>query len=568
MTADGLALLQRLGYPDDWLAEARNYSPGDAYVVFDPDWAEEIPQVPEDTVDLIIRRHAEHRAAAQALIYLDRTLRYGELDDLIGRAAAVLREKGVGRGNVVAVMVPTSAMHWVVFFAIARLGAIHCGVNVMFRKDELKLLFEDAQPSALVCLDHFLPVVDQISKSSKPTTVFSVSLRDLADPEFQPYPSLTEWWSPAAERGAGAISLLEAMDQAVPVHEGAEVDARAEIGQIVYTAGTTGKPKGVVQSHFNLIHNAITHTIVMPTIQRPVTYSALPLFHTGGFFVYSMPTFVRGGTVIPRPLFDPRDALACIENHAVNVFFGPPTLFTALLSYGLDSVDLTSLKVCATGAAPIPSALPVQWEAATGQVLWGGWGMSELNSLGTYNGLPGRPAPGTLGVPVVGEVRIVVDAQVAARGQEGEIEYRGMQVSKGYLGKPAETEAAFRPDGWFRTGDVGRIDDQGFLHYVDRQKDIIVASGYNISPAEIERVLLSHPAISEAAVVGAPHDYRGEVPIAFVVGDVTAEEVQAFCRDRLAAIKVPDRTVVLDQLPKNTMGKTLKRNLLTTGSGR
>jgi long-chain acyl-CoA synthetase len=561
MTSEALALMQRLGYPSDWIAEGEDYSEDAAYVAFEPDWAEGIPPIPEATIDIILRRHAQERPDAPAMIYLDRTLTYGEFDELVGCAAQVLRAHGVQRGDAVAVMVPTSAIHWVSFFAIARLGATHCGVNVMYLKDELEFLFNDARPTTLICLDHFLPIVATTSDLSRPKSLLSVSLRDLAHPCFQPYTSLEAWWKEPSDHHGAATSLLTEMNAATPLREGVEVDARTEVGQIVYTAGTTGPPKGVLQSHYNLIHNAFTHTITMPTVERPVTYSALPLFHTGGFFVYSMPTFARGGTVVPRPLFHPTDALRCIEKHSVNVFFGPPTLITALLNHGLDNFDLSSLEVCATGAAPIPPSLPSQWHAATGRTLWGGWGMSELNSLGTYNGLRGRPAVCSLGVPVVGEVRIMLEDKIAGRGQAGEIEYRGMQVSLGYLGKPEETAASFRPDGWLRTGDVGRIDHDGILHYVDRAKDLIFASGYNLSPTEIEGVLLTHPRIMDVAVVGAPHPYRGEVPVAFVVGDVTSDEVVAYCRERLAAIKVPDRIVVLDQLPKNAMGKTLKRNL-------
>lgn len=567
MDSEVLALLRRIGYPQAWLTEAAAYAAHDAYTVFDPRWADEVPEIPEATVDVIVQRQARQRPDAAAIVYLDRTITYRELHDLVGRAAAVLRDSGVGRGDVVAVMVPTSAIHWIVFFALARLGATHCGVNVMYQREELEYVLADAQPTVLVCLDQFLPVVEQIRPDARLDKVFTVTLRDLADQDFRPYPALHDWWHAPAVHAQWADALTEAMDRAAPLTDTAEVDARNEIGQIIYTAGTTGHPKGVLQTHFNLVHNAMTHTLAMPGIEVPVTYSTLPMFHTGGFFVYSLPTFARGGTVIPRPLFDPGDALSCIEKHSVNAFFGPPTLFLALLEYGLDDFDLSSVEFFATGAAPVPVDLPDRWQAAIGAELGLGWGMSELNSLGTFNGLPGRRGPGTLGVPVVGEMRVTLDGTVVAKNVDGEIEYRGMQVSRGYLGNPDETEATFTASGWLRTGDIGRIDDAGALNYVDRRKDLIFASGYNISPAEIENTLLSHPGITDAAVIGEPHSYRGEVPVAFVVGVISPEEIISYCRERLAAIKVPARVVVLEQLPKNTMGKTLKRTLRTTGSG-
>jgi long-chain acyl-CoA synthetase len=563
------ALMRRLAYPEGWIREADEYSEEDSYVAFDPEWADEIPDVPEATLDVLLRRHRVERPTTPAVSYLGRTLTYGDLDELVGRAARVLRDHGVGRGDVVAVMVPTSAIHWVVFFALARLGAVHCGVNVMYRADELAYQLSDVRACALVCLDALLPIVERLSSDVRPAIVFSVALRDLADPAFNPYASLREWWETPPEHGRPAVPLLAAMQAADPIREGVEVDARSEPGQIVYTAGTTGRPKGALQTHFNLIHNALTHTLTLPTRRTPVTYSVSPMFHTGGFFVYSLPAFARGGLVVPRPLFDPADALCCVADHGVNALFGPPTFFAALLNHGLADTDLSSLEVCSTGAAPVPADLPARWEAATGLVLRAGWGMTELNGVGTYNGLPGRLSPGTLGVPVAGEIRIVTDdGEVAPREQEGEIEYRGMQLSKGYLGKPAETKSAFRADGWFRTGDIGRIDVDGLLHYVDRRKDLIVTSGYNIAPAEIEATLLSHPLIVDAAVVGAPHRYRGEVPVAYVVGQVSATEVVMFCRDKLSAIKVPGRVEVVEQLPKNAMGKTLRRALRDIEGGR
>ncbi|KEF94993.1 hypothetical protein K883_05178 [Mycobacterium sp. TKK-01-0059] len=554
---------EKLGYPVEWLEDSQQYGAEDSYVMFDPQWAEQLPAIPQQTVDVVVRTHAEHRPAAPAIVYLGRTLTYGELHTLVGRAAAVLQGCGVASGDVVAVMVPTSAMHWVVFFALARLGAVHCGVNVMYRAEEVRFLLEDAKPRAVICVEQLLPVVEQAVQGRTPPAVFTVSTADLADPGFTPYPGLHRWWpSPGPRRSGWAPVLLEEMLDSQPLSQPVAVaDVRTEIGQIVYTAGTTGRPKGVLQSHYNLMHNAITHTLAMPGVRVPVTVSVLPLFHTGGFFVYSLPTFVRGGTVIPRPLFDPDDFLQCVRQHGVNVLFGPPTLYAALLEHGAAHADLAGVRICATGAAPIPAGLPQRWQAATGVDLHGGWGMSELNSLGTFNALPGKPAPGTLGVPVVGEVRVSVDGCVAARMVAGEIEFRGLQVSKGYLGQPQD--AAFGADGWLRTGDIGYLDRADALHYVDRKKDLLFVSGYNVSPAEIEARLLQHPRIVEVAVVGEGDPYRGEVPVAFVVGDITPEDVVAYSREHLAAIKVPRRVEIVAALPKNAMGKTLKRDLHT-----
>ncbi|WP_084215888.1 class I adenylate-forming enzyme family protein [Pseudonocardia spinosispora] len=562
MWNDTVRLMRGLGYPEAWLEEAAEYGDEDAYVAFDPSWVGEFPEIPEQTVDQLVRRQAEKSPNSPALRYLGRTLSYADFEDLIGRAAGVLRAQGVGKGDVVAVMVPTSAMHWVVFFALARLGAVHCGVNVMYRADELSYQLADAGANAIVCLDHFLPLVEGLPPEVRPTHVLSTTLGDLADPTFQPYGSLHDWWKPHGGTGSSATPLLEAMRSVEPIRESSDADVRTELGQIVYTSGTTGRPKGVMQTHYNMIHNALTHTLAMVTTTTPVTYSPMPMFHTGGFFVYSLPVFARGGVVVPRPLFDPSDALACITEERVNVLFGPPTLFAALLAHGLDGYDLAGIEICATGAAPVPKDLARRWKAATGLVMRSGWGMSELNSLGTYNALPGRTDLNTVGVPVVGEMRVVnVSRDVVGRDEVGEIEFRGMQVSRGYLGKPDETAITFQPDGWVRTGDAGLINRNGFLEYVDRIKDLIIVSGYNVAPAEIEAVIRAVPGVTEVAVVGEPHEYKGEVPVAYVSGDVTERAVLDFCQQKLSKIKVPARVQVMEELPKSSMGKVMKGRL-------
>lgn len=392
---------EELGYPAGWLGEAERYRAGDSYVMFDPDWAEPLPPIPEETVDVIVRRNAEQRPDAPAIVYLGRTMTYGQVHVLVGRAAAVLQGSGVGRGDVVAVMVPTSGMHWVVFFALVRLGAVHCGVNVMYRADELRFVLDDAKPRVIVCLDKLLPVVAQATSGATPTCVFAVSITDLADPGFAPYPGLDAWWpAPGRSQSGSAPAFLDRMMQTRPLLDRVPVaDVRSEVGQIVYTAGTTGHPKGVLQTHYNLMHNAVTHTVAMPRVGTPVTISILPLFHTAGFFMYSLPTFVRGGTVVPRPLFDPGDFLGCVRHHAVNVLLGPPTLYAALVQRGVGRADVGGVRVCATGAAPIPEDLPGRWKEMTGLDLYGGWGMNELNSMGTFNALPGKPTPDTLIVP-------------------------------------------------------------------------------------------------------------------------------------------------------------------------
>lgn len=556
-------VFDRIGYPPAWIEDAKRYKPTDAYVAFQERWAPGLPEIPEVRVDALLRSVAKQRPDDVALIELGRAISYQELDGLVDRCAWLLRERGVGRGDIVAVMLPTGAMHWVCFFAATRIGAVHCGVNVMSRANELAALLGDCRPRALIHLDRFAALVDELPADVLPKIRFQCGLGALAAPDYHPYPALKPLWNAPVPKSTAA-DLFQAMPSQVPgTPYECELDVRTEPAQIVYTAGTTGVSKGALQSHFSLVHNAVTHAHVSATVGPRVNFTVLPMFHTGGFFLWGLPTLACGGTVIPRPIFDPGDALAAIERHRVSLLFGPPTLFLALLQHPqFATTDLTSLEVCATGAAPVPAELPKRWKEATGVQLGVGWGMTELNTMGTFSALPGAPAPGTIGRPVLGEVKIVNgEGQVVPRGELGEIQYRGLNVSMGYLNKPAETRESFGADGWFSTGDLGVIDPEDRLHYVERKKDLIIASGYNISPAEIEAVLIEHPRIVDAGVVGVPDPYRGETVAAFVVGDVDAAEVQQYCRDRLSAYKVPSRVEIVTELPRNAIGKTLRREL-------
>lgn len=557
------SVFNRIGYPPAWIEDAQRYGSADAYVAFQEHWAPGLPEIPNVRVDALLRSAARERPDDDALIELGRTIGYRELDTLVDRCASLLHDQGVGRGDIVAVMLPTSAAHWMCFFAATRIGAVHCGVNIMSSPAELAALLDDCRPRALIHLNRFAVLVDGLPKGLLPKVRFQCRLDALAAPDYSPYPALEPLWR-APLSVSETVDLFEAMPQQAPDEPyECDLNARSEPAQIVYTSGTTGVAKGALQSHFSLVHNALTHAHISRTTGRRVNFTVLPMFHTGGFLLWGLPTLASGGTVIPRPLFDPGDALAVIEQHRVSLLFGPPTLFLALLQHPrCAKADLSSLEVCATGAGPVPAELPKRWQEATGIPLAIGWGMTELNTMGTYNAMPGALAPGTIGFPVMGEVKISDDeGRVVRRGELGEIRFRGLQLSMGYLNKPAETRESFGTDGWFSTGDLGTIDPEGRLHFVERKKDLIIASGYNISPAEIEAVLVKHPRITDAGVVGALDPYRGETVVAFVVGNVDRTEVQKHCRASLSAYKVPSRIEVVAELPRNSTGKILRREL-------
>ena len=296
----------------------------------------------------------------------------------------------------------------------------------------------------------------------------------------------------------------------------------------------------------------------------------MPMFHTAGYFLHLLPVMYQGGTVVPIPMFDIKDAFRVIETYKVNVIFAPPTLFIALMSQEklMETHDLTSLKVSIGCGAPVPVAVQENWLRCSGVRLVNGWGMTETNSGGIIS-IPGiKEKPDSIGIPVYSEVKICDEmGAIVNRNVEGEICYRGLQLARGYLNKPEATAEAFLTDGWFRTGDRGLIDDEYFVHFIDRIKDLIVASGYNIAPVEVENVIYTHPAVAEVAVVGVPDEYRGETVKAVVAlkaefkDKVTDQEIMDHCRKHLATFKVPKTVLFMDSLPKSAVGKILRRVL-------
>jgi long-chain acyl-CoA synthetase len=560
---------QTIGYPKAWLEEAKKYGPHESYVIYDPSWDEPIETIPRASIYDLFKTNVEKNPDHPALIFLDRAISYGRLDLMINKFAALLLELGVRKGDFVGVMLPNSPQHWIAFYAAARIGAIHAPINVMYKLEEISYQLKDCGAKTLVILDLFYPYFAKLKGELNLENIIVTNLRELAAPDFEPYETLKPFWAAPKKKIEGTIDFLESLERYSPTKVKVDLDFPQDVAQIIYTAGTTGKSKGAMQTHLNMVHNSVTHALLCKCTGKPVNYSVLPMFHTGGFFLFPLPTLYRGGTVITVPIFDPVNALQLIEKYKVNVLFGSPTLYVALLQQpGLKDFDLSSLQTTAAGAAPVPEELTAAWQAQAGRTLDVGWGMTELNTAGSYNMLKNRKKPSTIGSPLVGEIKIVdAEGKTAPRGQIGEILYRGLQVSKGYFNKPEETKACFLPDGWFRTGDAGSMDEEGFVHFSDRIKDLVIASGYNIAPVEVEYAILKHPGVLDVAVVGIPHEYRGETVKAFIVlrnefkGKVSEQEITKFCQERLATFKVPKKVEFVDELPKNALGKTLRRVL-------
>jgi long-chain acyl-CoA synthetase len=360
--------------------------------------------------------------------------------------------------------------------------------------------------------------------------------------------------------------LLDGHAPAVEVSDRANSDDAV----ILYTSGTTGKPKGAQLTHANMTTNAeVVARTLLQIGTDDVTMGCLPLFHVFGLTCGLNATVTAAGTLTLLPRFDGAMALEIIQRDAVTIFEGVPTMYAAMLHHpGGDPAQTATLRTCISGGASLPLEILREFEEKFGCVILEGYGLSETSPVASFN-LPDRDRkPGSIGVPIEGvQMRLVDDAgRPAADGPDeiGEIAIKGHNVMKGYLGKPEATAEAIT-DGWFRTGDLARVDSDGYFYIVDRKKDLIIRGGYNVYPREIEEVLHEHPAVAEAAVIGIPHADLGEeigAAVALKPGaSATPEELREFVKDKVAAYKYPRQIWVVDALPKGPTGKILRREV-------
>jgi long-chain acyl-CoA synthetase len=357
------------------------------------------------------------------------------------------------------------------------------------------------------------------------------------------------------------------LDAQPAVHEIAE-RRPDDTAVILYTSGTTGKPKGAELTHANMARNAEVGVGLFGLTSDDVVIGALPLFHSFGQTCSLNAVLAVGAQVSMIARFEPGAVLRAIEQHRATLFMGVPTMYSALLHDPQQAdFDSSSLRECVSGGAALPVDVLHGFEKAFGCDLLEGYGLSETSPIASFN-RPDRKRPGTIGVPAEGvEMKIVAeDGSEVPAGQIGELAIRGHNVMKGYWRRPEETAKVLNPDGWFRTGDMARVDEDGFFSIVDRKKELIIRGGYNVYPREIEEVLYEHPAVRECAVVGIPHDHLGEEVGAAVAltepGAVTAVELRDYVRERVAAYKYPRHVWFVDELPKGATRKILKREIV------
>lgn len=545
-------------------------------------WPEGVPTTidyPDIAVHELLRRAAKAHGDRVALSFYGKTITYRELDEQADRFAAGLRKIGMKARDRVSLVLPNTPHFFVAFFGALRAGGIVVQTNPLYTPRELEQLWNDAGVETVVALDMFWA---NVSKARPTTQVKRVVVCDAADYLKAPLRQLYPIKKKKDLKKAGHWPL-EIPDEAwvhrfakvleTPPTPGSEptVNPAADVAVLQYTGGTTGTPKAAMLTHRNLVANAhqTASWLGAKSEGQERFLAAIPLFHVYGLTTVMTVPLVLGAMVILYP--NPREIpqiLKLINRTKPTLFPGVPTMYIAILrNPKVGKYDLRSIKACVSGAAPLPNEVRHEFEKVTGGRIVEGYGLTEASPVTHANPLTGVVKEG-IGIPFPDtDARIVAaddPTRELSQGEVGELAIQGPQVMKGYWNRPEESAAVLR-DGWLLTGDIARMDEDGYFFIVDRKKDMILCSGYNVYPREVEEVLFMHPAVAEAAAIGLPDPYRGETVKAFVIlkpgMTATEDEVIAFCKERLAPFKVPKQVEFATDLPKTLVGKVLRREL-------
>jgi len=486
-----------------------------------------------------LARNAADNPDRVAIHLGDQTTSYGELDDQSARVAGLLADRGIAPGTPIGIMLPNVPEFASVYYGILRTGAVVVPMNPLLKAREIAYYLGDSGAPVIFAWHITAPEVEIGAKEAGAEAI-------LVDPAT--FPDILATASPAPQ-----VIDRAAYDTAV----------------VLYTSGTTGHPKGAELTHANLINNVeVSAADLFQLGPDDLIFGGLPLFHAFGQTCTLNAAIMTGASLTVLPRFDAAKALGILADQRVTIFAGVPTMFSALLHVpDRSDYDVSALRLCISGGAAMPVEVLRQFEDAFDCIVLEGYGLSETSPVASFNH-PGRERkPGSIGTPIRGVEMRVVDASGAEvpQGEVGEIAIRGHNIMKGYLNRPEATAEAVSDDGWFRTGDIGRVDEDGYYYIVDRKKDLIIRGGYNIYPREIEEVLYEHPEVAEAAVVGIPHPELGEEVGAAVAlkpgATVTPDELRSYVKSQVAAYKYPRRVWIVDALPKGPTGKILKKEI-------
>ncbi|MEK5476088.1 AMP-binding protein [Paenibacillus sp. FSL R5-0407] len=535
---------------------------------------------PKQNLAQFLIQTAERYPQVHALDFLGKKMTYAELLEKSYRFARTLQRLGINKGDRVAIMLPNCPQAVIAYYGTLLIGGIVVMTNPLYMPRELEHQLTDSGARLIVTLDALVQRV-QNSMGTKPMEFILVtSIQDAL-----PFPKNLLYPIKAKKDGMAAhvtyneqvLSFKELLKQSSGDPVQVLVSADTDLALLQYTGGTTGFAKGVMLTHSNLVANTLqTKLWFYRSRQGMERYmAALPFFHVFGLTVLLNQAVALGGTLILVPRFEINQVLQTIHKKKPTVFPGAPTMYVAIINHqAIGSYDLSSINVCISGAASLPLEVQTRFETITGGKLIEGYGLTEASPVTHANNIWEKRKTGSIGIPFPDTDAKIVQPDTLEEvplGEIGELAVKGPQVMKGYWNQPEETYKCLK-DGWLLTGDLGRMDEDGYFYILDRRKDLIIAGGYNIYPREVEEVLFEHPDVEEAIVAGIFDPYRGETVKAYIVpraGAVPdADELKQWCKEKLAAYKVPRVYEFRDSLPKTLAGKVLRRKLIEEEAAR
>ncbi|GCE19324.1 long-chain-fatty-acid--CoA ligase [Dictyobacter kobayashii] len=542
--------------------------------------------IPERPLTSLLDNAAKRYPNQAAFVYYGNKITYAQFSNQANRFAIELQRLGVQKGDRVAIALPNIPQFPIAFYGALRAGAVAVPTNPLYTEREMQHQLADSGAKVLIVLDMYYPIIRNIRNQTALEHVIVTSPADFLPPLLQklyplsqknnklPQPALTRkevesdpilhTMQPMLQSHAkGGIELFN-----LPVHVQSD-----DLAVLQYTGGTTGLSKGAMLTHRNLLANAMQTRYWVPKAKDAAETSlcVAPFFHAYGLSVGMNLSILAAATMILLPQFKAKDVLDAIHHYHPTMFPGIPTMYVAIMKEaGKHTEYLESIKYCISGASPLPAKIQTDFETITGGKLVEGYGLSEAAPVTHCNPLSDKSRNGSIGLPLPSVEATILDRTTSEPlpvGEVGELVVKGPNVMKGYWKREEETQALF-VNGWMRTGDIGKMDEDGYFYVVERAKDMIIASGFNVYPREVEEVLYHHPAIAEVAVAGVPDAYRGETVAAFIVlkpefkpSEQLEQDIVAFCKQKLTAYKVPKRIEFRDNLPKSLVGKVLRREL-------
>lgn len=510
----------------------------------------------------------------KALHFMGKDITFPELLEQAKKMACYMQSLGLEKGDRVAVMLPNTPQAVISYYGALMAGATVVQTNPLYKERELEYQLNDSGAKIIVCLDILLPIVTNVRGETSLQHTIVTSIKDyLPFPKNVLYPFVQKKQykmvvNPEQTNDTHIWSSF--MKKISSDYQEIDVNPKTDLALIQYTGGTTGYPKGCMLTHHNLVANCQMCQSWLYKAERgkETVLGVLPFFHVYGMTTVMNMSIMFGAKMVLLPQFHAEEVLKTIQKQRATLFPGAPTIYIGLLNHPkLNNYDLSSIKACISGSAPLPTDVQEKFENVTGGKLVEGYGLTESSPVTHANFVWGKRVNGSIGIPWPDtDAKILDDSHNEVDiGEVGELAVKGPQVMQGYWNRPEETEQVLK-DGWLLTGDVGYMSDEGYFYIVDRKKDMIIAGGYNIYPREVEEVLYEHEGVQEAVVAGIPDPYRGETVKAYVVMKQDYQpddkELNQHCRKHLAAFKVPRIYEFREELPKTAVGKILRRQLV------